>query len=53
MRVALGALAGIPVGLFAEHSNQFSLSPLAIAFLAGYGAEAVLSMFDGLIQKIR
>jgi hypothetical protein len=53
MRVALGALAGIVVGLFGELSNQLSLSPLAIAFLAGYGAEAVFSMFDGLIQKIR
>lgn len=53
MRVALGALAGIVVGLFGGLSNQLSLSPLAIAFLAGYGAEAVFSMFDGLIQKFR
>lgn len=53
MRVALGALAGIVVGLFGGLSNQLSLSPLAIAFLAGYAAEAVFSMFDGLIQKFR
>lgn len=53
MRVALGALAGVVVGLFTDLSAQLSLSPLAIAFLAGYGVEAVFSMFDGLTQKFR
>lgn len=53
MRVALGALAGVVVGLFGDLSTQLSLSPLAIAFLAGYGVEAVFSMFDGLAQKFR
>lgn len=53
MRVILGALAGVVVGLFTGLTTQFSLPPLAIAFLAGYGVEAVFSMFDGLIQKFR
>jgi hypothetical protein len=54
MRVALGALAGVVVGLFNGLSVQeLSLSPLAIAFLAGYGVEAVFSMFDALVDKFR
>lgn len=53
MRVALGALLGIVVGLFNRLTAQLSLPPLAIAFLAGYGVEAVFSMFDNLIQKFR
>jgi ABC-type uncharacterized transport system permease subunit len=49
----LGALAGmvVGIGLFSSLTSQFSLSPLAIAFLAGYGVEAVFSMFDNLIKK--
>jgi hypothetical protein len=53
MRVALGALAGVVVGLFNGLSNQLSLPPLAIAFLGGYGVEALFSMFDSLIDKFR
>jgi hypothetical protein len=53
MRVILGALAGIVVGLFNDLTTQFNLPQLAIAFLAGYGVEAVFSMFDNLIQKFR
>ena len=53
MRAALGALAGVVVGLFGGLSTQLSLPPLAIAFLGGYGVEAVFSMFDGLIEKFR
>ena len=53
MRAALGAMAGLVVGLFSDLSTKFSLSPLAIAFLAGYGVEAVFSMFDSVIDKFR
>jgi hypothetical protein len=53
MRVVLGVMAGVVVGLFGGLSNQLTLSPLAIAFLAGYGTEALFSMFDALIQKFR
>jgi hypothetical protein len=53
MRVALGALAGVVIGLFSDLSTHLSLSPLALAFLSGYGVEAVFSMFDGLAKKFR
>ena len=53
MRAALGGMAGLVVGLFGDLSSKLSLSPLAIAFLAGYGVEAVFSMFDGLIAKFK
>jgi hypothetical protein len=53
MRVTLGALMGLVVGLFSGLSSQISLPPLALAFLAGYGVEAVFSMFDGMIDRFR
>jgi hypothetical protein len=53
MRAALGAMAGLVVGLFSDLSTKFSLSPLALAFLAGYGVEALFSMFDGFIAKFK
>jgi hypothetical protein len=53
MRVMLGALMGVVIGLFNGLSNQVSLPPLALAFLAGYGVEAFFSIFDGLIEKFR
>ena len=53
MRVALGALAGLVIGLFSGLSAQLSLSPLALAFLAGYGVEAVFSTFDAIVSRFR
>jgi hypothetical protein len=54
MRVALGALAGVVIGLFNTGlSTQINLSPLALAFLAGYGVEAVFSLFDTLVDKFK
>jgi hypothetical protein len=53
MRAALGAMAGLVVGLFSDLSTKFSLPPLAVAFLAGYGVEALFSMFDGFIAKFK
>lgn len=53
LRVGLGVLSGVVVGLFNGLSTQLSLSPLAIAFLAGYGVEALFSMFDGVVAKFR
>jgi hypothetical protein len=49
----LGALMGVVIGLFNGLSAQISLPPLALAFLAGYGVEAVFSMFDGLVERFR
>jgi hypothetical protein len=53
MRTALGAMAGLVVGLFSDLSTKLSLPPLAVAFLAGYGVEALFSMFDGFIAKFK
>jgi hypothetical protein len=53
MRAALGGMVGLVIGLFGDLSTKFSLSPLALAFLAGYGVEAVFSMFDALIEKFK
>lgn len=53
MRVALGAIAGVVVGFFTKVSTQVQLPQLAFAFLAGYGVEALFSMFDGIIKKFR
>lgn len=53
MRVMLGGLMGVVIGLFNELSSQVSLSPLAIAFLAGYGVEGFFSLFDDLIGRVR
>jgi len=53
MRATLGALAGFVVGLFSNLSSQINLPPLALAFLAGYGVEALFSMFDGFIAKFK
>jgi len=53
MRVTLGALMGVVIGLFNPLSTQVNLSPLALAFLAGYGVEAVFSFFDGIIARFR
>lgn len=53
LRVGLGGLAGVVIGLFNGLSTQLSLPPLAIAFLAGYGVEGLFSMFDGFIAKFR
>jgi hypothetical protein len=53
MRTALGAMAGLVVGLFSDLSTKLSLPPLAVAFLAGYGVEALFSMFDNFIAKFK
>lgn len=52
-RGMLGALMGAVIGLFGDVSGKLNLSPLAVAFLAGYGVEAVFSMFDGLINRFK
>jgi hypothetical protein len=53
MRVMLGALMGAVIGLFSTLSVQVSLPPLALAFLSGYGVEAVFSMFDSFVDRFR
>ncbi len=52
IRVALGGLMGAVIGLFSSSTNQLTLPPLALAFLAGYGVEGVFGLFDGLIARL-
>lgn len=53
VRIVLGALMGVVIGLFTDVSSKLSLQPLAIAFLAGYGVEPVFSWFDSLIARLK
>jgi hypothetical protein len=56
MRVYLGALAGLAIGWFIFPSKAGApdaltiLSPLALAFLAGYGVELLFSAMDKLVD---
>jgi len=58
LRVTLGALLGLIVGLFWGDTNSVStvfianLPPLAVAFLAGYSVEFIFKLFDMLINLI-
>jgi hypothetical protein len=52
VRVALGALAGVIVGL-GGFNNELNLSSAALAFLAGYAVEPVFSTLDGIAEKFR
>ena len=38
------------VGLFGDLSQQAKVSPLALAFLVGYGVEAFFAFLEGLIK---
>ena len=52
VRLALGALAGVVVG-YGGFAATASLSPLALAFIAGYAVEPVFATFDGIAAKFR
>ncbi|HXC08091.1 MAG TPA: hypothetical protein VNV61_04120 [Steroidobacteraceae bacterium] len=53
VRIVLGALMGVVIGLFTNLSTTVDLQPLAFAFLAGYGVEPVFSLFDALISRLK
>ena len=52
VRIALGALAGVIVGYGGIASN-ISISPSALAFIAGYAVEPVFATLDNLAEKFR
>jgi hypothetical protein len=58
LRIHLGALAGLAVGLFFVPEDTttavlpISLSPLALAFLAGYSVEFFFSAMDRFITGL-
>jgi hypothetical protein len=52
VRVVLGGLAGVVIG-FGGVANAGSLSPSALAFIAGYAVEPVFATFDSIAEKFR
>jgi hypothetical protein len=63
IRIVLGVVTGACIGLFVNNSTgaatlsglggaAVTLSASGVAFLAGYGVEAVFKMLDGLIDHI-
>jgi hypothetical protein len=53
LRWPLGMLAGVTVGLFfdpARFSGLAAITPLGVAFLAGYGVELFFTGLDGLVR---
>lgn len=54
-RFIIAAIGGMVVGLFSNFSvgQSASLSPLAIAFLAGYAVDIFFSFLEGSLQNLR
>jgi hypothetical protein len=53
LRWPLGMLGGVTVGLFFDPANLSGLAaitPLGLAFLAGYGVELVFTGLDKLVR---
>jgi hypothetical protein len=54
LRVYLGALSGLIIGLFLKPENVESanmIAPMAISFLAGYNVELLFSLMDRIIKQ--
>jgi hypothetical protein len=49
-RFLIAAIGGTVIGLFSDFSQQISASPLAVAFLVGYGADVFFSFLEGLTK---
>jgi hypothetical protein len=52
-RIIIALIAGLVVGLFGNFTQGISLSPLAVAFLVGYGVETFFSFLDTLLETLR
>jgi hypothetical protein len=53
-RYYIAAIAGLVIGLFGSLlPKNLTLSPLAVAFLVGYGVEAFFSRLDDLIARFK
>ena len=50
-RFLIAAIGGTVIGLFGNFTSQSSASPLAIAFLVGYGVEIFFSFLENLIKS--
>lgn len=52
VRIALGSLAGVVVG-YGGIATNLSVSPSALAFMAGYSIEPVFATLDNLAERFR
>jgi hypothetical protein len=50
-RFLIAAIGGTVIGLFQGFTSQASASPLALAFLVGYGVEIFFAFLEGLIRS--
>jgi hypothetical protein len=50
-RFVIAAIGGTVIGLFNGFTSEASASPLAMAFLVGYGVEIFFSFLEGLIKS--
>ena len=50
LRLLLAFFVGVVIGLFGDWTRGTSLSPIAIAFLAGYGVESFFDFLDGILK---
>jgi hypothetical protein len=50
-RFVIAAIGGTVIGLFGGFTQQASASPLAVAFLVGYGVEIFFAFLEGLIRS--
>ncbi len=50
-RFVIAAIGGTVIGLFSGFTSQASASPLAMAFLVGYGVEIFFSFLESLIKS--
>jgi hypothetical protein len=50
-RFLIAAIGGTVIGLFGNFTSQTSASPLAMAFLVGYGVEIFFSFLENLIKS--
>jgi hypothetical protein len=50
-RFLIAAIGGTVIGLFGGFTSQASASPLALAFLVGYGVEIFFAFLEGLIKS--
>jgi hypothetical protein len=52
-RMIISLIAGLVIGLFGNLTQGISLSPLAIAFLVGYGVELFFSLLDAFLETLK
>jgi hypothetical protein len=52
LRLFTGPLSGFTIGWFMPSPTQYSLSPLALAFIGGYGSELLFVVLDDFVSKL-